>query len=52
MAERCNLNLSLDPKLLERIETFWHLYRFRSRTEAIRWLLEAALNKKLEPDEK
>jgi metal-responsive CopG/Arc/MetJ family transcriptional regulator len=44
-----NLNLSLPEDLLERLEDFWHDNRFSSRSEAIRWLLQAALDKKLKP---
>lgn len=31
------------------IETFWHDNRFGSRSEAIRWLIQAALDEKLKP---
>ncbi|MGA2716858.1 MAG: ribbon-helix-helix domain-containing protein [Bryobacteraceae bacterium] len=44
-----NLNLSLPEALVERLEDFWHENRFPSRSEAIRWLLQAALDKKLKP---
>jgi metal-responsive CopG/Arc/MetJ family transcriptional regulator len=44
-----NLNLSLPDDLAERIEEFWHENRFDNRSEAIRWLLQAALDKKLKP---
>jgi len=44
-----NLNLSLPEDLADRIEDFWHENRFSSRSEAIRWLLQAALDKKLKP---
>jgi metal-responsive CopG/Arc/MetJ family transcriptional regulator len=43
------VNLALDPSLLSRIDDFWHDHRFNARSEAIRWLLEAALDKKLVP---
>jgi metal-responsive CopG/Arc/MetJ family transcriptional regulator len=46
---RMNLNLSLPDDLMERIEDFWHDNRFNSRSEAIRWLIQAALDKKLKP---
>ena len=44
-----NLNLALPDDLAEKIEDFWHENRFTSRSEAIRWLLQAALDKKLKP---
>jgi Arc/MetJ-type ribon-helix-helix transcriptional regulator len=33
----------------DRIDDFWHEDRFTSRSEAIRWLIQAALDKKLKP---
>ena len=45
-----NLNLSLPDNLIERIEEFWHENRFGSRSEAIRWLIQAALDAELRPD--
>lgn len=44
-----NLNLSLPDELMIRIEDFWHENRFGSRSEAIRWLIQAALDRKLKP---
>jgi metal-responsive CopG/Arc/MetJ family transcriptional regulator len=44
-----NLNLSLPDELADEIEDFWHENRFGSRSEAIRWLIQAALDKKLKP---
>ena len=44
-----NLNLSLPDDLVERVEEFWHENRFSSRSEAIRWLIQAAIDKKLKP---
>jgi hypothetical protein len=43
------LNFFVEPELLARLETFWHRHRFQSRAEAIRWLLQAALDAKLAP---
>lgn len=43
------LNLVVDPALLERVDEFWHENRFVSRSEAIRWLIQTALEKKLKP---
>jgi len=43
------LNLVVDPTLLGRLDDFWHENRFGSRSEAIRWLLHTALDKKLKP---
>ena len=43
------INLVLDPDLLARIDTFWHEQRFNARSEAIRWLIDASLTKKLAP---
>jgi Arc/MetJ-type ribon-helix-helix transcriptional regulator len=45
-----NLNLLLSDELTERIEDFWHAHRFGSRSEAIRWLLQAALDANLKPE--
>ena len=43
------LNFVIDPKLLARIDEFWHVNRFATRSEGVRWLIEAALDKKLKP---
>jgi metal-responsive CopG/Arc/MetJ family transcriptional regulator len=43
------VNLALDQALLSRIDTFWHDHRFNARAEAMRFLLEAALDRKLSP---
>src|SRR5262245_32790343 len=43
------VNLALDASLLSRIDDFWHDQRFNARSEAMRWLLEAALDRKLSP---
>ena len=44
------INLLLDEKILVRVDDFRFNYRFASRTEAIRWLLRAALDAKLKPE--
>ena len=43
------VNVLLDEDVLDRIDNFRFEQRFESRTEAIRWLLRAALDKKLKP---
>jgi hypothetical protein len=43
------LNFVIDPALLRRLDDFWHDNRFPTRAEAVRWLIQAALNKKLAP---
>jgi Arc/MetJ-type ribon-helix-helix transcriptional regulator len=47
--EKPILNLVIDPMLLEKVDEFWHENRFVSRSEAIRWLIQSALDKKLKP---
>jgi metal-responsive CopG/Arc/MetJ family transcriptional regulator len=49
MISGMNLNLSLPEDLMKQVEDFWHDNRFSSRSEAIRWLIQAALDKKLKP---
>jgi hypothetical protein len=43
------INIGLAPELLEAVDTFRFENRFPTRVEAMRWLLEAALDKKLKP---
>jgi hypothetical protein len=43
------VHMLFDDALLERIDAFWHDNRFRARAEAVRWLIRAALDKKLAP---
>jgi hypothetical protein len=43
------INIGFSPELLERIEDFQFANRFKTRVEAIRWLVGAALDKKLKP---
>ena len=46
------LNFYIDKELLDRVDEFWHAHRFTSRAEAVRWLMQAALDKKLKPAKK
>ena len=48
-AEKQYVNVLFDDKLLSRVDDFRFKHRFASRTEAIRWLLKAALDQKLAP---
>jgi hypothetical protein len=43
------LNFVIDPALLRRLDDFWHEHKFPARAEAVRWLIKAALHKKLAP---
>lgn len=43
------INLVIDPSLLSAVDNFWHDNRFVSRSEAVRWLIQAALDKGLKP---
>jgi metal-responsive CopG/Arc/MetJ family transcriptional regulator len=43
------VNVLFEEKLLSRIDDFRFKQRFQSRTEAIRWLIKAALDAKLAP---
>jgi metal-responsive CopG/Arc/MetJ family transcriptional regulator len=43
------LNFFIDQELLDKIGVFWHKHKFKTRSEAIRWLLKAALDAKLVP---
>jgi hypothetical protein len=43
------VHVLLDMTLLDRIDGFWQNNRFPPRAEAFRWLIQAALDKKLEP---
>lgn len=44
--KRRYVNLFLDETMLEQIDQFQALNRFTSRTEAMRWLLQFALDRK------
>lgn len=46
------INLVVDEALLGKVDDFWHENRFSSRSGAIRWLIQAALDKKLKPNSK
>jgi len=43
------ISIAFDGKFLARIDDFRFKGRFASRTEAIRWLIKAALEAKLAP---
>lgn len=45
------LHILVDGTLLKRLDDFRFKNRFQSRTEAVRWLLDAALKAKLAPKE-
>jgi metal-responsive CopG/Arc/MetJ family transcriptional regulator len=46
-AEKQYVSVLFDVKLLSRVDDFRFKQRFASRTEAIRWLIKAALDAKL-----
>jgi metal-responsive CopG/Arc/MetJ family transcriptional regulator len=48
-AEKQFVNISFAAALLKRIDDFRFKHRFDNRTDAIRWLLQAALDAKLAP---
>jgi len=43
------VSIGLAPELMERIDTFRFDNRFATRVEAIRWLIQSALDEKLKP---
>jgi hypothetical protein len=43
------VNIAIAPELIERIDTFRFGNRFATRVEAMRWLLQAALDSRLKP---
>ena len=47
--ERQMVHMRLEGALLERIDSCWHDNRFLNRSAAVRWLIQAALDKKLAP---
>jgi metal-responsive CopG/Arc/MetJ family transcriptional regulator len=49
--EKQYVNVLFDEPLLKRVDDFRFKHRFPSRTEAIRWMLEAAMKAKLAPKE-
>ncbi len=48
-AKKQYVNVLFDEKLLSRVDDFRFRNRIASRTEAIRWLIKAALDQKLTP---
>ena len=46
------VHMRLNTTLLQRLDNFRFAHRFQSRTEAARWLMLAALDKKLKPAKK
>ena len=48
-SEKPFLHFVIDPELLRRLDDFRFQYRFETRAAAIKWLLEAALDKGLHP---
>jgi DNA-binding Xre family transcriptional regulator len=49
MANSQMVHMRLGPLLLKRLEDFRLLNRVETRTEAVRWLIQGALDKKLTP---
>jgi len=49
--EKQYVNILFDETLLKRLDDYRFKHRFPSRTEAVRWLLDAALKAKLAPKE-
>jgi hypothetical protein len=45
------LNFVIEPELLMRLEDFRFRHRFATRAQAIKWLLNEALDRKLAPKE-
>jgi metal-responsive CopG/Arc/MetJ family transcriptional regulator len=45
------IHMLIDGALLKRVDDFRFKARFATRTEAVRWLLDAALKAKLAPKE-
>jgi metal-responsive CopG/Arc/MetJ family transcriptional regulator len=43
------IHMRLDRDLLKRIDDYRFKYRFESRSDAFRWLMQAALDHKLSP---
>jgi len=43
------LHILIDPALLKRVDDFRFKARFATRSEAVRWLLDASLKAKLAP---
>ncbi len=47
--EKQYVNVLFGSELLAGVDRFRFVNRFASRTEAIRWLIQAAMDKKLKP---
>ena len=47
--EKQPVHMLFDKALLKRLDDFRFRHRFVSRTEAVRWLVQAALDAKLAP---
>jgi hypothetical protein len=47
--ERQYVNVLFDKKAIQRLDDFRFKYRFPSRTEAIRWLVDWALRQQPKP---
>jgi metal-responsive CopG/Arc/MetJ family transcriptional regulator len=46
------IHMRVEHALLKRLDDFRFRYRFESRSEVARWLMKAALDAKLRPDQK
>lgn len=42
-SEKPRVTFVADPKLIKKIDKFWHRNEFRSRSEAITWMIEYVL---------
>ena len=49
MPEKQMVNMLYEGEMLKRVDDFRFAHRFKSRTKAIRWLVQAALDNKLAP---
>jgi hypothetical protein len=47
--EQQMVHMRMDAAILKRVDDFRFKHRFESRTEAVRWLIKAALDAKLAP---
>ncbi len=46
------VNVFMDEGMIAKVDRFWHVNRIISRTEAIRWLIDFALQQKPQVDPK
>ena len=46
---RIAVNFTLEPELNERLDAFWHRWRFKNKAAAMKWLLNWALDQKPNP---